>query len=53
MKAGRGVWTWTEASIAREKARYEKALQAGFEILRAEMSQPAADAAADGIPESG
>jgi hypothetical protein len=52
MKAGRGVWAWNEASIAREKARYEKALQAGFEILCAELSQPAADAAADGIPES-
>jgi 3-hydroxybutyryl-CoA dehydrogenase len=53
MKAGRGVWTWTEASAAREKARYEKALQAGLEILRAERSQSAAGAAADGTPESG
>lgn len=33
MKTGRGLWQWDAASIQREKARYEKTLQAGFEIL--------------------
>lgn len=33
MKAGRGLWQWDAASIQREKERYEKTLQAGFEIL--------------------
>ena len=36
MKAKQGLWDWTDESIAREKARYEKALQAGFAILQAE-----------------
>jgi 3-hydroxybutyryl-CoA dehydrogenase len=46
MKAGHGLWTWTDTSIARERARYEKALQAGLEILRAELPPAAADTAA-------
>lgn len=39
MKAKKGFWDWTDESIAREKARYEKALHAGFEILQAEASK--------------
>ena len=38
MKAKKGLWDWTDESIAREKARYEKALQAGFGILQSEES---------------
>ena len=38
MKAKKGLWDWTDESIAREKARYEKALQAGFGILQDEAS---------------
>jgi 3-hydroxybutyryl-CoA dehydrogenase len=34
MKAKRGFWQWTEESIAREKARIERCLQAGMEILK-------------------
>ena len=34
MKARRGFWEWTEVSIAKEKARIEKALQAAMEILK-------------------
>lgn len=34
MKAGRGFWQWTDESIAKEKAKIEKALQAGMEILK-------------------
>jgi 3-hydroxybutyryl-CoA dehydrogenase len=34
MKAKRGFWEWTEESIAREKARIERCLQAGMEILK-------------------
>ena len=34
MKAKRGFWEWTDDSIAREKARIERCLQAGMEILR-------------------
>jgi len=30
---GGGLWQWDAASIQREKDRYEKTLQAGFEIL--------------------
>ena len=42
MKAKKGLWDWTDESIAREKARYEKALQAGFAILRGQttLSEP-------------
>ena len=36
MKAKNGLWNWTDEGIAREKARYEKALQAGFAILQTE-----------------
>jgi 3-hydroxybutyryl-CoA dehydrogenase len=34
MKTRRGFWDWTDASIAREKEKIEKALQAGMEILK-------------------
>ena len=34
MKAKRGFWEWTDESIAKEKAKIEKALQAGMEILK-------------------
>jgi len=37
MKTKRGFWEWTDASAAREKARIEKALQAGFEIIKNDM----------------
>ena len=36
MKAKQGMWSWDDDAIAREKARYEKALQAGFQILQSE-----------------
>ncbi len=36
MKAKHGFWPWTDASIAQEKARIEKALQAGFAILESD-----------------
>jgi len=36
MKAKEGLWQWTDESMAKEKARYEKALQAGFQILQNE-----------------
>ena len=35
MKARRGLWEWTDDSVAKEKARIENALQAAFEILKA------------------
>ena len=38
MKAKHGFWQWTDESIAREKARIEKALQAGFAILEADKN---------------
>ena len=34
MKTKRGFWEWDDAKIARQKARIEKALQAGMEILK-------------------
>lgn len=34
MKTRRGFWDWTDDSIAREKEKIEKALQAGMEILK-------------------
>jgi 3-hydroxybutyryl-CoA dehydrogenase len=37
MKAKKGLWSWTDDHIAREKARYEKALHSGFEILKSEQ----------------
>jgi len=39
MKTRRGFWEWTDESAAREKNRIEKALQAGIEILKADMAQ--------------
>jgi hypothetical protein len=36
MKAKKGLWSWTDEEIAREKTKYEKALHAGFEILKSE-----------------
>jgi 3-hydroxybutyryl-CoA dehydrogenase len=39
MKTRRGFWDWTDESAAREKNRIEKALQAGIEILKADMAQ--------------
>ena len=39
MKAKQGMWSWTDETIAREKARYEKALQAGFQILQSARSE--------------
>ena len=36
MKAKQGFWPWTDESIAQEKARIEKALQAGFAILESD-----------------
>ncbi len=37
MKTKRGFWEWTDESAAKEKARIEKALQAGFEIIRSDL----------------
>jgi 3-hydroxybutyryl-CoA dehydrogenase len=37
MKKKKGLWSWTDEEIAREKAKYEKALHAGFEILQSEQ----------------
>ncbi len=34
MKSKRGFWEWTDESIAKEKARIERCLQAGMEILK-------------------
>jgi len=34
MKSKRGFWEWDDAKIAQEKARIERCLQAGMEILR-------------------
>jgi len=36
MKAKHGFWPWTDESIAAEKTRIEKALQAGFAILESD-----------------
>ena len=36
MKTRRGFWEWTDESAGREKARIERALQAGFAILRSD-----------------
>jgi 3-hydroxybutyryl-CoA dehydrogenase len=38
MKAKRGFWQWTDESIAQEKARIEKCLQAGFAILNSDKA---------------
>ena len=37
MKTKKGLWGWSDEAIAREKAKYEKALHAGFEILQPEQ----------------
>jgi len=34
MKARHGLWEWTDESIAQEKARIEKVLQAAFAVLQ-------------------
>jgi 3-hydroxybutyryl-CoA dehydrogenase len=34
MKTKRGFWEWDDEKIAKEKARIEKALQAGMNILK-------------------
>ncbi|HXF65773.1 MAG TPA: 3-hydroxyacyl-CoA dehydrogenase family protein [Burkholderiales bacterium] len=36
MKTKRGFWQWTDEAIAKEKARIERCLQAGMEILKSE-----------------
>lgn len=36
MKAKHGFWQWTDESVAQEKARIEKCLQAGFAILESD-----------------
>jgi 3-hydroxybutyryl-CoA dehydrogenase len=36
MKAKAGMWDWDEEKIRKEKSRIEKALQAGFAVLRAD-----------------
>jgi 3-hydroxybutyryl-CoA dehydrogenase len=36
MKAKHGFWQWTDESVAKEKARIEKCLQAGFAILESD-----------------
>jgi len=39
MKAKRGFWQWTDESIAKEKARIERCLQAGMEILKSDSAK--------------
>ena len=39
MKSKRGLWEWTDAGVAQEKARIEKVLQAAFEILKADAAR--------------
>jgi 3-hydroxyacyl-CoA dehydrogenase len=34
MKTKRGMWEWTDETIAREKAGIERRLQAGMAILK-------------------
>ncbi len=34
MKSKRGLWEWTDETIAREKARIERCLRAGMDILK-------------------
>lgn len=41
MKTRRGFWSWTDESIAKEKARIERALQAGMAILKADSTDTA------------
>ena len=40
MKSGRGLWEWDEETMAKEKARIERCLQAGMEILKTEGRTP-------------
>ena len=39
MKAKRGFWEWDDAKIAKAKARIERCLQAGMEILRSDAGK--------------
>lgn len=39
MKTRRGFWEWTDESVAREKNRIERTLQAGMQILKEDMQQ--------------
>ena len=39
MKAGEGFFRWTPEAIAAERARYDRLLLAGLELLRAELPQ--------------
>lgn len=39
MKTKRGFWQWTDETIAKEKARIERCLQAGMAILKSEGGQ--------------
>ncbi len=36
MKSKRGFWEWTDESVAKEKARIERCLQAGMDILKSD-----------------
>ena len=36
MKSGRGFWEWNEETLAKERARIERCLQAGMEILKSD-----------------
>ncbi len=36
MKTKRGLWEWSDEAIAREKARIERCLQAGMDILKSD-----------------
>jgi len=36
MKSKHGFWEWTDESVAAEKARIERCLQAGMEILKSD-----------------
>lgn len=38
MKSRRGFWEWDDASLARERARIERCLQAGLEILKSDSN---------------
>ena len=38
MKSRHGFWEWDEASLARERARIERCLQAGMEILKSDKT---------------
>ncbi len=39
MKAKRGLWEWTDEKVAKEKARIERCLQAGMEILKSDAGK--------------